>query len=190
VWAGRARSAVGGRRPPIVARATGSPAGSSRSRTQAARLSPVSLLLLALGEAAGNSSLSPSVSGSVARPAWACNRPDRTPRTYGPLRRACHDHHSDRRQRPRAGAQFPLAVFVHVISRHVRAVRGEFVLHPLTLLFDRNHGRHKVACAKNTPVRCRSPDQPAAGRSRRDRGRRGRERARPRRPPFHRCGHR
>jgi hypothetical protein len=48
-------------------------------------------------------------------------------------------------------AQFPLASLVHTVGRHVRAVRGEFVLHSLTLLLDGDYRRCKVTCATNHP---------------------------------------
>src|SRR6056297_296522 len=175
-------------RPPTEARARGSPARTRPRRMQSGRLDLVSSLPLVLGETPGSLFQSLIVSGTAVRPAWACDQPDRTPHTLAQPPRFSLDLQRDRTQRPRAGIPVPARGLC--TSDRLSCTNGACPTFPSCVLPSFGRERQSQQSPENDAgyVRCRSHDQPTEALSRRDRPRRGRGRARPRRPLSHRYG--
>jgi len=110
-------------RPPIEARARGFPVRIRLEQTRSGRLYPESSLPPVLGGTHDSWSQSPNVSGRAVRPVSACDQPDRMPHIHERPLRSCHDPGLIGDSDCKREFQFPLAVFVHPIGRHVRTVR-------------------------------------------------------------------
>jgi len=104
-------------RPPIKARARGSPARIQLGRTQSGRLDPESSSLLVLGRRHDSWSQSLSVSGRAVRPVSACDQPDRTYISSNDLSALATVSGLVGDSDCKREFQFPLTVFVHPIGR-------------------------------------------------------------------------